>query len=220
MAEFDVTLPAGQAQMVGRYCTLLWEWNTKLNLTRHTDYRKFVSRDLVDSLAFAELLSPGEKIVDVGTGGGVPGVILAIVRPDVSVSLCESVGKRVRAVADILKQLQLDVPLHEVRVEQLLSEHTFNTLVVRAVARLDKLLRWVRPFWTRFDRLLIVKGPAWVEERAEARHQGLFKNLALRKLASYPIPGTESQSVMLQICPVKKLMGEGKCKLTGLRSRE
>jgi len=71
--------------------------------------------------------------------------------------------------------------------------------VVRAVARLKKLLEWFQPHWGAFDRLLILKGPSWVEERGEARHYGLMHELALRKLATYPLPGSESESVLLQI---------------------
>ncbi len=72
--------------------------------------------------------------------------------------------------------------------------------MVRAVARLKKLLEWFRPHWGAFHRLLLLKGPSWVEERGEARHYGLLHDLTLRKLASYPLPGTESESVLLQIC--------------------
>ena len=201
LARHEIELPDEQVRRLGRYCQLLWEWNTKLNLTRHTNYEKFVGRDLVDSLAFAEFLTPKEKVLDVGTGGGVPGVILAIVRPDLAISLCESVGKRARAVQDIVGHLALDVPVYPVRVEELLSERRFDTLVVRAVAKLPKLLHWLEPQWDAFHRLLVLKGPAWIEERAEARHLGLLRKLALRKLTTYPIPGTDSQSVLLQICP-------------------
>src|ERR671919_480947 len=82
LARHDITLPAEQAALLDRYCRLLWEWNEKLNLTRHTDYEKFVSRDLADSLELAKHLKPGEEVLDVGSGGGVPGIVLAIVRPD------------------------------------------------------------------------------------------------------------------------------------------
>ena len=77
----------------------------------------------------------------------------------------------------------------------------FQTLVIRAVARLHRLLAWFRPHWDHFDRMLVLKGPAWIDERGEARHLGLLQGLALRKLASYPLIGTESESVLLQICP-------------------
>jgi 16S rRNA (guanine527-N7)-methyltransferase len=194
----------------------LWEWNSKINLTRHTDYQKFVTRDLIDSLAFSEFLEEGERILDVGTGGGVPGVVLAVVRPDLSVRLCESVGKKARAVARIVDRLGLDVVVEHGRAENLLAARKYNTLVIRAVARLARLLRWFRPHRESFDRLLILKGPAWVDERAEARHLGLLRNLALRKLTSYPVPGTGAESVLLQVCPRERMLDAKRCRITNL----
>jgi 16S rRNA (guanine527-N7)-methyltransferase len=213
LAACRIELPDEQVAQVRRYCGLLWEWNAKLNLTRHTDYGKFVSRDVVDSLAFAEFLAPDEKILDVGTGGGVPGVLLAILRPDLRVWLSESVGKKARAVADIVERLGLNAPVLHGRAEDSLAKSEFNSLVVRAVGTLKTLLTWLRPHWERFDRLLVLKGPAWVEERGEARHYGLLHDLALRKLTSYPMPGTESESVLLQICPSNRLEEGKTCRL-------
>ena len=201
MARHHVELPPSQVAMLERYCEMLWDWNTKINLTRHTDYEKFVARDLIDSLAFAQFLEPKEKVLDVGTGGGVPGIVLAIVRDDLRIALCESVGKKARVVAEIVERLGLSTPVLHARAEDLLTQQRFNTLVVRAVARLKKLLEWFRPHWKAFDRLLVLKGPSWVEERGEARHYGLLRDLALRKLISYPLPGTKSESVLLQIRP-------------------
>ena len=216
-AAHHIDLPADQVARLERYCHLLWQWNTRLNLTRHTDYEKFVTRDLVDSLAFSRFLGRGEKVLDVGTGGGVPGVVLAVVRPDLSVTLCESVGKRATAVVDILQQLPLDVPrLHGRAEDVLVGPWRFHTLVVRAVARLERLLRWFRPHWQAFDRMLVLKGPAWVEERGEARHHGLLRDLALRKLTSYPLAGSDSESVLLQICPRDRMLDEKRCRLTDL----
>ena len=200
-----IELPRAQIALLERYCEILWQWNEKINLTRHTDYEKFVARDLVDSLAFSEFLKPGEKVLDVGSGGGVPGVVLAIVRPDLKVSLVESVGKKAKVLNDIVQQLGLKVPVLHNRAEELLKDEKYNTLIVRAVAPLKKLLQWLVPHWKSFDRLLVLKGPAWVEERAEARHFGLLKNLTLRKLKTYPLPGTESQRVLLLICPPERL---------------
>ncbi len=199
LARHGVELPETQIARLDRFCRLLWDWNSKINLTRHTDFEKFVSRDLIDSRAFARFLSPGVTVLDVGTGGGVPGVVLAILRDDLQISLCESVGKKARTVADIVEKLGLTVPVVNARAEDLLVDRRFNTLVVRAVARLKKLLEWFKPHWAAFDRILVLKGPSWVDERAEARHFGLMRGLALRKLESYPLPGTESESVLLQI---------------------
>jgi 16S rRNA (guanine527-N7)-methyltransferase len=205
LACHGIDLPPDQVALLERYCRLLWDWNQKINLTRHTDYEKFTARDLVDSLAFADFLQRGEKILDVGTGGGVPGVLLAIVRADLKVSLCESVGKRARAAAEIVERLGLSVPVFHARAEDLLAQQRYNTLVVRAVARLKKPLEWFQPHWHAFDRLLVLTGPSWIEQRGEARHHGLLRNLALRKLTAYPLPGTNSESVLLQICPKDRL---------------
>jgi 16S rRNA (guanine527-N7)-methyltransferase len=217
LAEHHIQLPEPQVAMLERYCALVWEWNTKINLTRHTDYEKFVARDVVDSLAFSQFLTKGEKILDVGTGGGVPGVVLAIVRPDLRVSLSESVVKRAKVVGDIVAQLGLAVPVFTGRAEELLATTKFNTLVVRAVAPLAKLLRWFRPHWPAFDRLLVLKGPAWVDERGEARHYGLLGDLALRKVLAYPLPGTTSESVLLQICPKDRLLEDKQCRLSKIK---
>jgi 16S rRNA (guanine527-N7)-methyltransferase len=201
LGRYQITLPDEQVAQLERYCALLWEWNARLNLTRHTDYEKFVARDLIDSLVFAEFLDAGEKVVDVGTGGGVPGVVLAIVRPDLKLTLTDSVGKKVKAVSDIVARLGLPVPVYHGRAEQLVREQRQNTLVIRAVARLVKLLDWFSPHWQRFDRLLILKGPSWLDERGEARHFGKMHDVSLRKLKSYQIAGDHGESVLLQIRP-------------------
>jgi 16S rRNA (guanine527-N7)-methyltransferase len=199
VAEFEIELPTAQVALLEQYCGLLWEWNAKINLTRHTDYRKFVGRDLVDSMAFAKHLAQGEKVLDVGSGGGVPGVVLAIVRPDLKVTLSESVGKKALALEDIVARMGLSIDVFHGRAEDLLARERFDTLTVRAVARLHKLLGWFKPHVDRFDRLLIVKGPSWVDERGEARHLGSLKDLALRKLDVYTAPDTGAESVLLQI---------------------
>ena len=85
----DSALPQLEA-----YCAKLWEWNTKINLTRHTTYDLFVRRDLMDSWHLAQELEPQEEVLDIGTGGGVPGLLLAILRPDLTVSVCDSVAKK------------------------------------------------------------------------------------------------------------------------------
>jgi 16S rRNA (guanine527-N7)-methyltransferase len=205
LARHAIELPGDRIARLEQYCNLLWEWNSRLNLTRHTDFEKFVARDLVDSRAFSQFLASGENVLDVGTGGGVPGVVLALLRDDLKISLCESTGKKARAVADIVERLGVRAPVHIKRAEEVLIHNRFDTLVVRAVARLRKLLEWFQPHWGSFGRILVLKGPGWVDERGEARHVGLMHDLAMRKLTSYPLPGTESESVLLQICPKSQL---------------
>src|SRR5947208_12047185 len=111
LKRHGLQLPADQIERLDQYCRLLWDWNTKLNLTRHTDYEKFVERDVVDTLQLAAHLREGEEVLDVGTGGGVPGVVLAILHPDLKMSLCDSVAKKARAVKSIVKDLNLEIPV-------------------------------------------------------------------------------------------------------------
>ena len=199
LAAAGFELPADQVEQLDAYRRLLWEWNEKLNLTRHTTFEKFVTRDVADSLELAQLLDRGERVLDVGSGGGVPGVVLAIVRPDLRVSLCESVQKKARVLDSIVSDLGLDVPVHAQRVEDLLEATTFDTLVARAVASLRKMLWWLRDRWGAFDRLLLIKGRSWPDERGEARHHGLLHGLQLRKAAEYMTPRTDAVSVILSV---------------------
>ncbi len=207
LQRHGIKIAKPKVRQLEEYCRLLWEWNERLNLTRHADYEKFVSRDLVDVLALSEFLREGERVLDVGTGGGVPGIPLAILRPDLRVELCDSTGKKTLAVSEILRDMRLDIPIWHAKVETLLPKrekgNRFTTLVVRAVSRLVNLLRMVGPYWTQFDRLMLVKGPRWPEERGEARHYNLMNKLALRCLKTYPTPaadGTTVESVVLQVC--------------------
>ena len=201
LLRHEIELPAEQIALLEQYCRLLWDWNEKINLTRHTDYEKFVARDMVDTLAIAKHLGPSERVLDIGSGGGVPGIVLAIVRPDLSITLSESVAKKARVLAEIVRDLGLKTGAEHCRAEDVLGVRSFDTLVVRAVAPLPKLLGWLAPHWGAFDRLLAIKGPSWVEERHEARETGLMKQLQLRKLETWPLPGTDSESVLLEIRP-------------------
>jgi 16S rRNA (guanine527-N7)-methyltransferase len=199
LARAGIELAEDQIEQLDRYCRLLWDWNEKLNLTRHTTYEKFTSRDIVDSQALEQFLDAGGRVLDVGTGGGVPGIVLSILRPDLSVELCESMAKKAKAVQAIVSELGLPISVHHASAQQVLAEQNFEELVVRAVAPLANLLTWLEPHWGAFDRLLVIKGPAWVNERHEARERGLLRKLELRKIYSYPMPGTDSESVVLSI---------------------
>lgn len=194
-------LTAEQIEKLAEYCRLLWKWNESLNLTRHTDFDKFVSRDLVDTLELARLIEPGERVLDIGSGGGVPGIVLAIIRPDLIVTLSESVAKKTRALEDIVMQLGLPIGVAGARAEELLEVQPFDVVTARAVGPLVKLLTWLKPFWPKAGKLLAIKGPKWVEERKEARHRGLMRGLELRKAAEYKLAGADAPGVILKIWP-------------------
>ncbi len=194
-------LPDATAERIEAYVRLLWRWNEQLNLTRHDTWEKFVSRDLRDCLHLAPLIQPGEDVLDWGSGGGVPGIPLAILRGDVNVALAESVGKRAKVLDEMASELSLPIAVYSARGEDLLEDFRFTTVVSRAVGSLLKLCQWVEPHWSSIDRMLVIKGPKWVEERGEARHHGALKSLQLRVAASYPLGEGESEGVILQVSP-------------------
>ena len=199
IARYGLAVTAEQVERLELYCRLLWDWNEKLNLTRHVDYDRFVARDLIDTLQLSACLTSGESVLDVGSGGGVPGLVLALLRPDLRISLCESVGKKARALEAMARDLKLRTPVLNDRVEAVLESRRYDVLVARAVGPLWKMLTWLQPHWKSVGRLLAIKGPRWVEERGEARHRGLMHELDLRKVATYPMPGAYGDSVILKI---------------------
>jgi 16S rRNA (guanine527-N7)-methyltransferase len=201
LARHSIELDEEQIEVLDRYVRALWKWNASINLTRHTDYEKFVTRDIVDAREVEAFIDAGERVLDVGTGGGLPGVILSVLRPDLELTLCDSVAKKAKATTEILRAADIALPVVHGRAEEIVANARQDTLVARAVAPLPKMLRWFEGSWDSFGQLLLVKGPAWVEERGEARHVGLLKKLELRCLASYPMHGTESESVVLRIRP-------------------
>ena len=193
------------AERLENYARILWKWNEQLNLTRHTSWDLFVGRDLRDCLQLAPLLETGEEVLDLGSGNGIPGIPLAILRPDVEISLAESVSKRANALGAMVEELELPVPIYGARGEDLLEDFRFSTIVSRAVGSVAKFCRWIEPHWTNVDRLLLIKGPKWVEERNEARHVGALSNLELRRVAAYPLGDDEnSEGVILQISAGKR----------------
>ncbi|RMF38292.1 MAG: 16S rRNA (guanine(527)-N(7))-methyltransferase RsmG [Planctomycetota bacterium] len=154
---------------------------------------------MYDAWQLAQLLQEGEDVLDLGTGGGVPGIPLAILRPDVRVSLSDSVQKKARVVDEFVQQLEMPISVYPMPAQQVLRDLRFSTVVTRAVGSLARQLGWLRDCWDGFDRLLAIKGPKWVEERGEARHRGLLRGLQLRKVKAYEMPGTGSHSYILQV---------------------
>ena len=125
--------------------------------------------------------------------------MLAIIRPDLEVNLSESVGKKAEAVGKICESLQLNVTVYNGRAEHILDDFRFVSCVARAVGPLWKQCFWFRDHWPSVGKLLAIKGPAWVDERNEARSRNLLKGVELRCALKYPMLGTESENVILSL---------------------
>lgn len=202
LADHGIEMDTVIAESIQAYVLAMWTLNQSLNLTRHTTWDLFVSRDLRDCLHLAPILETGEEVLDLGSGNGVPGIVLSILRPDIDVSLAESVGKRAAALNDIITGLELPVAVYGARGEDLLDDFRFSSIVSRAVAPISKFCKWFDGHWPSVGRLLLIKGPRWVEERGEARHLGLMANLELRRAATYPLgDAEESEGVIIELKP-------------------
>jgi len=145
----------------GRLCTLLDEltrWNRTYNLTAITDPEQMLTHHLLDSLAIHADLT-GERIADVGTGAGFPGLPLALIQPARRFTLIDSNGKKIRFVSHAARTLGLaNVQALQARVEELAPDVPFDTIVARACAPLPQLLDMVTALAGPATRVLAMKG--------------------------------------------------------------
>ncbi|MEQ1743925.1 MAG: 16S rRNA (guanine(527)-N(7))-methyltransferase RsmG [Saprospiraceae bacterium] len=128
------------------------EWNAKVNLVSRQDIENLELRHVLHSLAIAKAFAfkPGAKVLDLGTGGGFPGVPLAILFPEVQFTLIDGTGKKIAVVQEVVSALGLEntQALH-VRAEEMKTRGAFDFVVTRAVAPLDKLLVWGQPLLSK-----------------------------------------------------------------------
>lgn len=150
------------------YLALLARWNATYNLTAIRDLREMVGKHLLDSLAMHpfvdglvvdELLATGGALADLGTGPGLPGIPLAIVKPGLKVTLVESNGKKARFLREAVRQLGLrDVRVAESRIEALDEPGAFAAITARALATLPLIVELGGHLLAPGGRLLAMKG--------------------------------------------------------------
>ena len=165
------------AERIVRYHELLADWNTRMNLTGDTDFDTSLDRHYADSLAplrETACFPQGASLIDVGSGAGFPGLPLAIARPDLQVTLLDSLMKRIHFLSAVVEELGLqNVRLIHARAEDggrdpALRE-MFDIAVARAVAPLPVLCELLLPFVKVGGRMVCYKGPSAAEEQEAAR---------------------------------------------------
>lgn len=125
---------------------LYFEWNQMINVISRKDIENLYTHHVLHSLAIAKFINfvPSSSVLDLGTGGGFPGIPLAILYPETKFLLVDSIGKKLKVIDSVAEQLGLaNVSTRHIRVEEIKGQK-FDFVVTRAVAKADKLLSWCR----------------------------------------------------------------------------
>jgi 16S rRNA (guanine527-N7)-methyltransferase len=180
VAANKLPLTEEQLQKLSKYAELLRAKNELINLISRKDEENILSKHILHSLAlvcpYVSLagIPQGAKVFDLGTGGGLPGIPIKIARPDVSMTLCDSIGKKIAAVKEIEKSLDLKVQAITGRAENLAAKaglkKKYDVVITRAVAALDELLKWSYPLLKKNGILLSLKGGNLDEEKKGAKN--------------------------------------------------
>jgi 16S rRNA (guanine527-N7)-methyltransferase len=189
IAALGIALPEGAQDKLLAYVALLAKWNRTYNLTAVRDETDMVTHHLLDSLVVSPYLPDGTRLVDVGSGAGLPGLVLAIARPDLEIESVEAVQKK----AAFQQQAKIELGLANVsiycgRVQALEPAVQFDVVISRAFSSLVEFVRLTDRLVGRYGRLLAMKGAAPADEIA-AVPTGWHAS-AVHKLA---VPGLDAQ---------------------------
>jgi 16S rRNA (guanine527-N7)-methyltransferase len=166
VAQTDLYLSESQLAQCVQYVALLDKWNSAYNLTSIRDPQEMLIKHVLDSLVVAPYLT-GQRFIDVGTGPGLPGVLLAIYYPDKDFTLLDSLGKRIRFLNQVKMQLKLQniTPIQS-RVEDHQPVLGYDGVISRAFASLNDMLSWCKHLPAPNGRFFAMKGAAVQEEIA------------------------------------------------------
>ncbi len=168
-----------------QYLLLLHKWNHAYNLTAVRDLDEMVTRHLLDSLAIVHWIK-GPRVLDVGSGGGLPGIPLAIALPHVQIVLLDSNGKKTRFLQEVKRALSLNnVEIVQTRVENYHPAHGFDTVTSRAFSELQQMINWT-------DHLIATSG-IWVAMKGRSPDAELATINHSYRVEQYPVAGIDGE---------------------------
>ncbi|MDX1479345.1 MAG: 16S rRNA (guanine(527)-N(7))-methyltransferase RsmG [Saprospiraceae bacterium] len=193
LLKYFPDLPTGQVAQLEQLAELVRDWNARVNLVSRKDIDALEVHHILHSLVIARWIRfvPGTQVLDLGTGGGFPGLPLAVVFPECRFHLVDARGKKVKAVQDMISQLGLiNATAEHVRVEDMSEQCEF--VVTRAVAPLDQLIRWTRKRINPRDRnalpngIIALKGGNLNAELEQARKNAYVEVQPVQQLIDHP----------------------------------
>ena len=187
LQEFEaLNLDESQEEALLSYLDLLQRWNKTYNLTAVRDPRRMITRHILDSLAIFEWVGKG-RLLDAGTGAGLPGVPLAIAAPELEVTLLDSAGKKVRFLNHVKRELALQniTPVQD-RLESYEPDITFDSLVSRAFSDLAAFADAARHLVRPATRLLAMKG-----RYPDTELRGLPDDVRVDSVEKLRVPGLQ-----------------------------
>ena len=194
IATLGLTLPADVVTRLLEYHALLVKWNKAYNLTSVRKADEMIDRHLLDSLSMLPFIGSG-ALLDVGTGAGLPGMVLALVRPDLPVWLLDSNGKKTRFLSQVKMMLGVDnVTVVQHRLESWQPEREFAQITSRAFATLSDMVSFSRHLLADDGRFLAMKGLSPDAELAE-----LPPEIKLLAMSPLTVPGTDGQRHLVEL---------------------
>jgi 16S rRNA (guanine527-N7)-methyltransferase len=190
--ELGVDLTEGQHERLLAYLALLIKWNKAYNLTAVRDPDEMVSRHLLDSLSVMAFIE-GPRWLDVGSGGGMPGIPMAILFPQTGVTVLDSNGKKTRFLTQVKLELKLDnLEVIHSRAEAFQPEQPFTGIISRAFSSLEDFTQWTRHMGDEQTRWLAMKGLHPADELV-----ALPPDFRLDSTQALAVPGCQGQRHLL-----------------------
>ena len=196
LEQAGISLTDHQKNQLVAYVDMLNKWNKAYNLTSVRDPNEMLIRHILDSIVVAPHLR-GERFIDVGSGPGLPGIPLSIVRPECHFTLLDSLGKRVRFLRQVQHELKLEnIEPVQSRVEAFPSEPPFDGVISRAFASLNDMVSWCKHLPAQDGRFYALKGLVPDDEIAQ-----LPAGYSVESIAKLQVPQLDGERHLVVIKP-------------------
>lgn len=204
--QINIELTEEQIEKYYKYMQLLLEWNEKINLTAIIEPKEIILKHFIDSLTIEKYIKENEKLIDVGTGAGFPGIPIAIIKENSNIVLLDSLNKRINFLEEVKKELKLEnIKTIHGRAEEFgknkKERETYNIATSRAVAPLNILLEYLLPLVKVGGRAICMKGSN-IEEIENAKNALKILGGEIEKIEEIILPNSD---IKRNIIIVKKI---------------